>query len=50
MGRIAHELKEDATEVIGINKLDFRIVEAGHEFPITMADEIVRQICEVWHI
>lgn len=47
---MAHELEPDAAEVIGLDKVVFRIMEAGHEFPITMADEVVRQISEVWHI
>lgn len=28
--------------------VDFRIIEGGHEFPITKADEIVEQLSVVW--
>lgn len=45
---IPKELEVDAREFIGTEMVDFRIIEGGHEFPITKADEIVEQLSVVW--
>lgn len=45
---IAKELREDAEAAIGPGKLKWRVIEAGHEFPITNADEVVAMVSEVW--
>lgn len=46
---LAGELKEDAEEAIGSDRVDFRIVVGGgHEFPMTMPDAAVREVSEFW--
>ncbi|KAH8602840.1 Alpha/Beta hydrolase protein [Bisporella sp. PMI_857] len=45
---IPEELKIDATELIGSANIEWRIIDGGHEFPITRGDEVVKQISEVW--
>lgn len=45
---VAGELEIDAAIIIGKDKVEFRIIDAGHEFPITKADEIVEDIWELW--
>ncbi|KAG9245702.1 Alpha/Beta hydrolase protein [Calycina marina] len=47
---VTEELKPDATEAIGAANLDYRVIEGGHEFPITAVDEVVTQISQVWGI
>lgn len=46
----AVELKEDALEAIGEENVEWRIVEAGHEFPVSKADEILELVSEFWHL
>jgi hypothetical protein len=45
---VAGELEVDAANIIGKDKVEFRIIDAGHEFPIIKADEIVEDIWEFW--
>jgi surfactin synthase thioesterase subunit len=40
----------DAKEVIGAGKVEWRIIEGGHEFPITRGEEVVEKINEVWRL
>jgi hypothetical protein len=47
---IASELEVDAKEAIGVSKVDLVTVVAGHELPITCAEEIVQTISGAWGI
>jgi hypothetical protein len=38
----------DAKEVIGADKVEYRVFQGGHEFPLAKGDEVVRELCEVW--
>lgn len=44
---VKDELMEDATRVL-MGNVDFRVVDAGHEFPITRAGEVVGYITDFW--
>ncbi len=44
---IKHELVEDATKALKGN-VDFRFIDAGHEFPITKSEDVVRYIVNFW--
>jgi len=44
---VRDELMEDTTRVL-LGNVDFRSVDAGHEFPITRAGEVVRYITDFW--
>jgi len=44
------ELKEDASEALGNEKIDWRVIEGAHDFPITDADEVVANICKFWRL
>lgn len=45
---MAKELEEDAKEAIGADKVVWRVVDGGHEFPISKPDSVVEHISEVW--
>ena len=45
---IPEELKEDASEAIGEQNVEFVEVEAGHELPITRNAEIVQAMEKMW--
>jgi len=47
---IADELNEDAKATIGEDRLEWRVIEGGHEFPISRPDEVVDEIAGVWGI
>lgn len=47
---IANELNEDAKATIGEDRLEWRVIEGGHEFPISRPDEVVDEIAGVWEI
>ncbi|KAH8815272.1 Alpha/Beta hydrolase protein [Xylogone sp. PMI_703] len=47
---IAKELKPDAEDAIGRDKVEFKTIEGAHEFPVTSAGEVVDVICEFWGI
>lgn len=42
------ELKEDAFGAIGEEKIEWRVIDAGHEFPITKSEEVVAEISAAW--
>jgi len=42
------ELREDVLDLVGEQGVIWREVDGGHEFPITMGEEVVRIIGEVW--
>jgi len=44
---VKEELMQDATRVLQGN-VEFRLVDAGHEFPITRAGEVVGCIMGFW--
>lgn len=46
----AVELREDALEAIGEDNVEWRVVEAGHEFPVSNADEVLGLISHFWHL
>jgi hypothetical protein len=45
---IADEIREDAEQLLGKEKVVFRKVEAAHDFPIVESEEVVRLVCEFW--
>jgi hypothetical protein len=47
---VPRELREDAEEAAGSEKVEWREIEGGHEFPITRAEDVVREISGVWKI
>ncbi|KAJ5032612.1 uncharacterized protein L3040_009209 [Drepanopeziza brunnea f. sp. 'multigermtubi'] len=48
---LAAELREDAEDAIGSDKVDFRIVQGGgHEFPMNMPDATVREVIQFWDL
>ncbi|KAL3419338.1 alpha beta hydrolase family [Phlyctema vagabunda] len=44
------ELEVDATAAVGSEHVDFKVIEGGHEFPITRALEVVDEIERHWTI
>lgn len=47
---VPEELKLDAFDTIGAENVEWRVIESGHEFPLTHAEEVVNEICGVWGI
>ena len=47
---LAAAVEIDAKEAIGADKVEWRVIEGGHEFPITRAEEVVKEVCGVWSI
>jgi pimeloyl-ACP methyl ester carboxylesterase len=46
---VEKELGEDVLECVGEENLEWRVIEgAGHEFPMTRAEEVVGMVSEVW--
>ncbi len=45
---VKHELVEDAMEPLKGN-VDFRFIDAGHEFPITKSEDVAGYIIEFWN-
>lgn len=48
--RIAKELEHDIFKAIGEHNVAWHVIEGGHEFPITRAEDVVREISTVWGI
>ncbi|KAI9732074.1 MAG: hypothetical protein M1818_007669 [Claussenomyces sp. TS43310] len=44
------ELRDDAEATVGKDKIEYRVIEGAHDFPITNADEIVGIVCDFWGI
>lgn len=43
------ELREDSqTALGGRDKLHFRTIDAGHDFPITKSDEVIDMVLRFW--
>lgn len=47
---VAEELREDALDAIGEDGLEWRVLEGGHEFPITNGEEVASIVLEVWNL
>ncbi|TVY24882.1 Serine hydrolase-like protein [Lachnellula hyalina] len=47
---IADELHKDSKEEIGAEKVEFKVIRGGHEFPIARPDEVVEEIVRIWGI
>ncbi|KAI9815951.1 MAG: hypothetical protein M1827_001943 [Pycnora praestabilis] len=46
---IKDELRQDATELFGgEDNIEFRVIQAGHEFPISKSEETVNYISNSW--
>jgi pimeloyl-ACP methyl ester carboxylesterase len=46
---VEKELGEDVLDCVGEENLEWRVIKgAGHEFPITRAEEVVGIVSEVW--
>ena len=45
---IETELKVDAEDVLGAKGVEWKVLDAGHEFPITRSREIVEALAEFW--
>lgn len=46
---IPAELKEDAEECLGQEKVEWRLIGGAHDFPVTHADEVVQGISAFWN-
>jgi len=47
---VAKELKEDATKVLGADKVEWRLIDGAHDIPATDSGKIVNEICGCWEI
>jgi hypothetical protein len=45
---IPEELRPDAEALLGREKVEWRLIEGAHDFPITDSGRVVREICEFW--
>lgn len=45
---LAGEVRADAERLMGSAKVEFRVVEAAHDFPITDSAEVAGFVCEFW--
>lgn len=45
---IPAELEEDAKAAIGEENVEWRVLEGGHEFPITQPEKVAEEIWGVW--
>jgi pimeloyl-ACP methyl ester carboxylesterase len=45
---IASEVKEDAERLIGAVNLDYKELDAAHDFPVTESTDVVRLVAEFW--
>jgi hypothetical protein len=43
-----YELREDSFDTIGAENVEWRVIDGGHEFPLTQAEHVVNDICGVW--
>jgi hypothetical protein len=46
----AEELKEDSIGLLGADKLEWRLINSAHDFPVTDSDKVVNEICGFWEI
>ncbi|KAF4632706.1 hypothetical protein G7Y89_g5414 [Cudoniella acicularis] len=47
---VPEELHEDAKAAIGGERIEWRVIEGGHEFPITHPDLVAKEISQIWGI
>ena len=47
---VADELREDVFVVVGEEKVRWRVVDSGHEFPVTKTGEVVEEIKSFWRL
>ncbi|KAH6671411.1 Alpha/Beta hydrolase protein [Halenospora varia] len=47
---VAEELHEDAKAAVGEDKMEWRLIEGGHEFPITSPYLVAKEIGDIWGI
>ncbi len=47
---VAQELKEDVMEVLGVDKVEWRVIDGMHDIPGTAPGEIVDAISTFWGI
>jgi pimeloyl-ACP methyl ester carboxylesterase len=45
---IAAELKKDAEEFLGVEKVEWKAIDGAHDFPVTNADEVANEIWQFW--
>lgn len=45
---IAKEVTEDAREVLGIDGVEVRVIEGGHDVPIAKSKEVAEAILGFW--
>jgi hypothetical protein len=46
----AKELKEDVLELVGADKLEWRLIDEAHDIPTSHPGRIVNEICGFWKI
>ncbi len=44
------ELREDATAVVGADRIEWRVVDGAHDIPVTAPSEIVDAVCTFWGV
>ena len=47
---IPEELELDARDALGSENVAFETIDAGHELPITKADDVVQLIARHWRL
>jgi hypothetical protein len=45
---IPQELRPDAESLLGREKVEWRLIEGAHDFPITESGRVVGEICGFW--
>ena len=45
---IPQELRHDVEELLGREKVEWKLIEGAHDFPITDSGRVVRDIVEFW--
>jgi predicted esterase len=46
----AKELKEDVLELVGADKLEWRLIDGAHDIPTSDPGRTVNEICSFWKI
>jgi pimeloyl-ACP methyl ester carboxylesterase len=42
------ELRPDAEALLGPEKVEWRLIDGAHDFPITESQRVVKEICAFW--
>lgn len=45
---VKEELVPDATEVLGVDNVQFEFLDAGHDLPVTKSEQIVKYVWDFW--